>query len=160
RALHMSDRPVKIVQAHVLKRFMEDLPAERKEVNPERPAAADGVLPQAGLRLMQAQGSPLPQRRALMVWIESPRLEALADLVQDSEEGITEVVRSVAGRDPDIARADRAEERMHGAIEPATLEVEADDRRHLLPEDPLPIGRKVAMQHCNLGSRSMIGNRG
>ena len=68
-------------------------------------------------------------------------VEAVADLVQDAEEGVAEVVLVEPGRDPAIARSDARAERMGGHVQPAALEVKADRGGHRLAKDLLPLAR-------------------
>ena len=62
---------------------------------PERPAAADLVLPQARLRFVNAQRGSRAQRRAEMLGRQALLVDAVAGFVQDAEEGLVEVTRTL-----------------------------------------------------------------
>src|SRR5262249_30531283 len=86
RALHVIDGEDKVVEADVAQGIEEHLSGPWEEVLPERPAAADLVLPQPRLRLMNAERGVTAQRRAEVLGVQSLLVHAVAGLVQDAEE--------------------------------------------------------------------------
>ena len=93
---------------------------------PERVRAADHVLPEARLRLVQAERGRVAAERALDRAREALLVEAVARLVQDGEESREEVVLVLARRQAHVAGREARRERMRRLVEPAGLEVEAD----------------------------------
>ena len=151
RRLDGVDREMELIQRHVRQRTGEDRPSRGKEVLPERSAAADGVLPQPRLRLVQSQRQHFAQRRAVMLDRQPLFVQTVADLVQDAEEAVAEVVLGEARRDAIVAGTDGAEERMRRRIEPAAAEVEAHRLRHRFAEGSLPLDRERSAQHRGAG---------
>ena len=84
-----------------------------------------------------------------MLGIESLIVDAMARFVKDAEEGFVEMARIVARGEPAIAGTDAAAEGMHGRVEPAGREVEADRRRRGLAEQKLTIHRKFTLQYVS-----------
>src|SRR5205814_1980113 len=83
----------------------ERLPGPREEMLPERPAAADLVLPQPRLRLVDAQRRGRAERGAGVLGRQVLLVETVPGFVQDAEEGLVEEPRVVAGGDPTVADA-------------------------------------------------------
>ena len=72
-------------------------------------------------------------------------VEAVADLVEDAEEAVGEVLGVESGRDPAVAGADPGAERVRCGVEPPSLEVEANRAGDGLAEDSLAVDRVVAL---------------
>src|SRR5581483_4551012 len=102
----------------VAQRVEEHLPGAREEMLPERPAAADEILPHPRLRLVDAERHRIAQRRAEMLVGQSLIVDAVARLVQNAEKGVVEMPGVVAGGNPTIAGAETATERMRRHIQP------------------------------------------
>ena len=103
---HVVDREVERVRRHVRERAGERLLEPREEVVPERPAAADLVLPQPRLRLVDAERARDAERRAEVVGRKVLLVERVAGLVQHAEERLVEEPRVVARGDAAVAGAD------------------------------------------------------
>ena len=73
--------------------------------------------------------------------IEPLLVEAVADLVHDAEERVTEVVLVETGCDPAIARPDPGAKRMGGHVQPPAFEVKSDRRGDRLAKYPLAFPR-------------------
>ena len=82
----------------------------------ERQRAADHVLPETALALVQAGRAARGERGALERRADAALVEPVADLVHAAEQRL-EVVLVVPRRHPDIGRRERGAERMHGAVE-------------------------------------------
>ena len=96
---------------------------------PERARAADHVLPEARLRLVQAERGGGAAERALDLARQALLVEAVAGLVQHREEAGEEVVLALARRQAHVAGREAGGERVRRLVEPPGLEVEADRRR-------------------------------
>ena len=106
----------------------EVLPHQRREHAAEGAAAPDHVLPQAALRLVQAERLGPAERRALERVGDSGLVEPVAALVHGAVQRRGEVALVPAGRDADVAGAEAGGERMHGVVDPPALAVEAHPR--------------------------------
>ncbi len=137
----MVDRGVKRLERHVGQRLVEDPSRHRQPVCPERPAAADQVLPEPRLRFVNPQRDCLAHRRAIMGFLQTLLVKPVADLVEDAEKGVAELVLVEPRRDAAVARPDPRAERVGRHVQPAAPEVEAHRRGHRLAEDPLAIAR-------------------
>ena len=91
--------------------------------------AADHVLPQPALALVQARRAARGERRALERRADAALVEAVADLVHAAEQRL-EVGLGVARRDADVGRRERGAERMDGAVEPERRRLEAECGHH------------------------------
>ena len=112
----------------------------------QKDGSGHGIFPEPRLRLVDPQRDCLAHRCAVVIGIEALLVEAVADLVQDPEERVAEIVFVEARRDPAIARPDARAERVGGYVQPAALEVKADCRGGRLAEDLLPIARIEAVE--------------
>ena len=83
----------------------------RVEPAPERPRAADEVLPQPRLRLVQAERRAAREQRALERRVDAGLVQAVAALVHRREEPVERVLR-LARRDADVLRRERLRERV------------------------------------------------
>ncbi len=92
----------------------------RVEPAPERQRAADDVLPQPALRLVERVRGAALRAACARGTGRAPLVEAVTALVHRREERV-QVVSRVAGRQPDVAKPDRCGERMDGQIEPERI---------------------------------------
>src|SRR5205807_8607838 len=83
----------------------------------ERPAAADHVLPQPALGLVQAERFGEPERRTLKRRRGSGLVESVAAFVHRAIQGRREERLIPTGPDPDVAGAKPGRERMDRVIE-------------------------------------------
>ncbi len=137
----MVDRGVELVERHVGQRLVEDPTRHRQPVGPERLAAAHEVLPESRLRFVNPQRHGLAHRRAILGFLQTLLIKAVADLVEDAEERVAKFLLVEPGRDAAVARPDPRAERVGRHVQPPPPEVEAHCRGHRLAEDPLPIAR-------------------
>ena len=72
---------------------------------PERAAAADGVLPQPRLRLVDPQRHERARRQAVVLGRQALIVDAVPGLVQDAEERGRKEVLVIPRRDAAIVRA-------------------------------------------------------
>src|SRR5205807_2005952 len=117
-----------------------------KEMLPECKTSADRVLPEARLRLVQAERSRFTHGCAVRGRIETLFVEAVANLMQDAEKPIVEAAALEACREPAIAGTNGGKERMRGRVEPPALEIKTERCGYLFAECALPVKRKVALQ--------------
>ena len=117
----------------------------RIEELPERTAAADEVLPEPALRLVDPERArpagrePLEMLRLLMA------VEAVAVLVHRREERL-ERVRVVVRRDPDVVAARAGGEGMLGRVDPPAVGAVPEEVDHLVRERALALGREVSVE--------------
>src|SRR5262249_15556846 len=123
------------------------------------PAPADGVLPEARLRLMHAERYRLTHRRAVVLGVETLVVESVAHLVHDSEYRLVEVADLEPRGDPAIARPKPAAKRMRGRVEPPAGEVESERRRDGLAVDALAVDREFAVEGLAIGLARRVGYR-
>ena len=109
----------------------ERLAQDRQHPAAERARAADDVLPQPALGLVDAERDRLAERAARELGRDARLVEAVAELVQGGEVGDAEVVQVVAGGDADVGRAERLRERVRRGVEPPAVGVEADRLEHV-----------------------------
>ena len=108
----------------------------REPVAPERARAADLVLPQAALRLVDAERDAGVERRAMQRRVDLLLVEAVADLVQDGEDA-AEVGVVPARGDALVAGPDDHRERVRRVVQPPAGVLVADRARHLEPDRAL-----------------------
>ena len=116
RAAHAVDGAVEVVERHVAERAGERLLQARVEPAPERERAADDVLPEPALRLVQRRGHARAQRRSLERRADAPLVDAVPGLVHGGEER-EEVVLRVAARQANVAEPEGDLERVHRRVE-------------------------------------------
>src|SRR5262249_40877377 len=109
-------------------------------------ATTDAVLPEARLRLVDAERGPLPDRSALDGLADPLLVEAVAALVHRPEERLGEVALAQAGRQPHVARPEGGAEGVGRLVLAASLEVEAHPAEDGLAELPLPDERVAALE--------------
>ena len=88
----------KRVELHLAQRLVEHAAGPGQEVVPERPAAPHEVLPQPGLRLVQADRRGLAHRRPEVLGVEALLVERVPDLVQHGQDAAGEVAGREARR--------------------------------------------------------------
>ena len=96
-------------------------------IRPERPAAADEVLPGPALRLVDRERRGSAERRAHQRVGDAVGVEAVARLVQRRPDRL-EVVGPVARRQPHVAVRERGAERVCGRVEAPGAFLEAERR--------------------------------
>ncbi len=92
---------------------------------PERTAAADDVLPEAALRLVQRRRDTVAERRPLERGRDAVLVEAVPALVHRREDRV-DVALLVARRQADVLRARAGRERVHRQVEAREGGVEAE----------------------------------
>ena len=120
------DREVEIVERNIRYRRGKRLLCFGIKVLPERPAAADLVLPQARLRLVNPERAKRAQGRTEMFGGQSLVVDAVAGFMKHAEKCLVEEARVVAGGDAAIARPNAGTERVGRDVESARLEIKAD----------------------------------
>ena len=100
------DRSVKRFGVNTLERFGEDGAQARVEVMPERQVPADEVLPQAGLRLVDARRCAVPERRSVDLSGDALVVHRVTRLVEQAEEAFVEEVARDACRDTNVSRTE------------------------------------------------------
>src|SRR5688572_3977164 len=113
---------------------------------PERPAAADLVLPHAGLRFVDAERDGFTGRQAELIRRQSLLVQTVSRLVQDAEEGVAEVMEIVARRDALVARPGAGAEGMVGDVESTGVVIEPDRRRRRFAKSFLSVDGKLALE--------------
>src|SRR5207244_11251397 len=113
----------------------------RVEEAPERPRAADEVLPRAALRLVEAERDAGPERRPRERRVDVVLVDAVAELVHRAEQPVHPGLP--ACREPDVHVAGRRHERVSGLVEPPRLVVEAELLEHGAREALLPGTREL-----------------
>src|SRR5207248_3031591 len=108
---------VKGVERHTGERGRERLPQPREEVLPERPAAADLVLPQPRLRFVDAERARIAERRAEVLGRQVLLVQGVAGLVEHAEERLGEEPRVVPRRDAAVAGAEPGTEWVGGGVQ-------------------------------------------
>ena len=121
----------------------ERLLQARIEPAPERPRAADEVLPEPRLRLVQPERRAARERRALERRVDAVLVQAVAALVHRREEAVERVLR-LARRDPDVRRRKRLRKRMRRGVEAPRRVVEAEAAHDLERELTLLVRREVS----------------
>src|SRR5262245_15231292 len=113
---------------------------------PKRPRAADLVLPESRLRLVDTERRRRAERSAVLLGRQVLVVEAVSGFVQHAEECLVEVPGVIARGDPTIAWPMAGAERVRRRVEPAGVEIETDRRRGRLGEHCLTVHRKFAVQ--------------
>ena len=113
----------------------------------ERAPAPDEVLPQPALRLVDAQGDGVAERRRHEPRGHARLVEAVAELVQAAVQRAREVVQVVARGDPRVAAADALGERVRRGVEPPAVRVEADALEHRHRRAALILDLVLAGEH-------------
>jgi len=162
RGLRLVHRAPHLLLGDVAQGVGELLADEGEEVAPERAAAPDLVLPQARLRLVDAERHRLTGRRPLVRRRQALLVQAVPPFVHQSEEGGIEEGFVVAHGQPHIVRRERGAERVRGDVEPAGLEVEAHQLEDAPPEARLPRRRERAVEEVRAerpGAADLRGQR-
>ena len=105
RRPNVVDGEMERIERHVAQRRREILLGLGIEVRPERPAAADQILPHPRLRLVNAQRDEFAQRQPEMLDRQALIVDAVARFVQNAEKRRIEELLVVAGRDAAVVRA-------------------------------------------------------
>src|SRR5664279_6123632 len=98
---------------------------------------------------MYAERARLPARRAVRGRIQSLLVEAMTRLVDGGEQRVAQVGLVVARRQPHVC-TDAGGERVHGGIEPALIEVEAETLRDGATEALLRLGGEMPAQRIRV----------
>ncbi len=104
---------------------------------PERPAAADHVLPQPRLALVHAGRGTAAERRAVESGRDALLVHGVPGLVDGREQRLADVVQIDPRGDPHVARGEARRERMMRLVEPPALEVVAEALDHVAAERDL-----------------------
>src|SRR5262249_38419918 len=139
------DRREETVELHAAQLFRVRLLDARIEVAPERLAAANEVLPEPALRLVDAERARAAGRQPLEVLRLVMAVQAMAVLVHCREERV-EVVRVVVRRDPDVVAAWAGREGMLGRIDPPAVGPVSESVDHLVRHRLLALDREVARE--------------
>ena len=115
-------------------------------VLPETWTAPHQILPEPGLRFMDAQGDGVGGGKAVALAIQPLFVKAVSGFMNHSEDGHAEVCRVVAGRDPNVARGEARAEGMGGLIETPGVPVKPHGRHHPPSEPFLLCNRVVPLQ--------------
>ncbi len=107
---------------------------------------------------MQADRADRAHGRSFVSRVEPLVVQAVADFVEQGKKGVAEVAGAVANGDAAITRADLAAEGVDGAIDPAALEVEAQDAGHFAAKGLLAIRAIGAAENGNLGPSPRLAN--
>ena len=116
----------------------------RIEELPELEAAADEVLPEPALRLVDPERARLADRQPLEVLRQLMAVEAVAVLVHRREERF-ERVRVVVRRDPDVVATRAGRERVLGRVEPPAVGPVSEQLEHFVGERALAVGWEVSV---------------
>ena len=115
RAARPIHGPVEALERDATKLVRERLLQTRVEPAPERQRAADDVLPESALRLVQRGRRAHAERRPLERLRDAPLVDAVTRLVHGGEERV-DVALVVAAGETDIAEAECDLERMNGRV--------------------------------------------
>ena len=143
-----------IFQLHVAQRRGKLPLGQGEEVRPEGVAAGDEILPQPRLRLVDAQRDRLARRQPVVFRRQALFVDAVAGLVQDSEEGGVEELFVVTGRNAAIVRPQRGAERVCRHVQPPPAEIEPDRRGRGAGEAVLHVDRKRSVKDRGVGPPS------
>ncbi len=136
------DRAMEPLERHVRERLAERVAEPRVEPAPERQRAADHVLPEAALRLVQRRRAARRERRTVERRVAAVLVEPVSDLVHRREERVpVQVVLGVAGRQADVAGREREAEGVDRRVEPEVLVRGAERAGHLERELVLRVAR-------------------
>ena len=132
----------------------------RHQPRAERARAPDDVLPQAALRLVDAERHRVVQGRAEQAAVDARLVEAVPELVQPAVERDREVLLVVLGGEPDVVGRDRGGERVHGRVEAHRIRVEADALEDIEHRDPLRVGPEPAEEGAAVADHLLGGAGG
>ena len=142
-----------LIERDVVQLHGERLPDLVQMPLPERPRAADHVLPEARLRLVEAERRDVAAERALDGARQALLVETVAGLVQDGEEAGEEVVLALARRQADVAGREACGERVRRLVQAPGLEVEPDRSGQAGADGTLGLRRVRAMHERVVGPR-------
>ncbi len=128
-------------------------------VGPERPAAADEVLPGSALRLVQAERRRIRERCPLERGADAVGVEAVPGFVHRRPERV-EPGRLVPRREPYIASRERGAEGVDGRIESPRPVLEADRRENPFSECALQLGRVGNVEERRVDPRRLTHQLG
>ncbi len=158
RALDLVDRPVELLEGHRAELLGEGCLEQRVVVPPEGARAADQVLPQARLALVDARGGAAGQDGAVVGRVDALLVHGVPRLVQGAEEALGQVVLVEAGGDAHIAAREPDREGVGGLVLAPPAEVVAEVAGDLLAEGLLLSLGEVAAQAAIVGGRP-LGDR-
>ena len=127
-------------------RGREHRPRQGQAPFPERKRATDEILPKTRLRFMDAEGGRFAPRQAERLLPQPLLVEAMAGLVEHSEQRGRQVRLVPAGGDPAVMRPGRAAKRVLRRVEASTVEVEPDPFGHSPDKHLLCPARKMPPQ--------------
>ena len=158
RGLHLVHRPVEALGVGRPEHLGERVPQHGEEPAPERPAAADEVLPEPALRLVETEGDAATERRSVELGRRAVLVEAVAELVDPGEhahEGVLDVPRG----DPDVREARARRERVDRGVEPPRRLVEAERRQDGDHSRPLPLDGERALRERAVDGVRRVAHR-
>ena len=126
-----------IVELEARQRPREELLGPRQPVRPEGARAADHVLPQPALRLVDAKRRPRADGRAIPCGIDPRLVEAVPGFVEHAEESDGERRLVLLRGDPDVLATHVRHERVDRLVDPPGRVVEAHRARDLERERAL-----------------------
>ena len=161
RALDGVDRAIEGVGVDLAERGPELPSQHRQHPAAERARAADDVLPQPALGLVDAERDRLAERAARELGRDLRLVEAVAELMQGGEVRDAEVVQVVARGDAHVRRAERLGERVRRGVQPPAVGVEADRLEHVHDRAALVVDLEGAREDAVVaGVRAGAGGRG
>ena len=137
------DRQVEVRGGYRSELFRERLPEMRLEKAPERAAARDLVLPQPALRFVHRHAHGLAERRSLIFQSRALLVQAVAGLVNRTEQRIERMVLVEPRRHADV-RAAALAEGMQRHVDPPAPVVEPQAFGHAPQEAALLLDRETA----------------
>ncbi len=143
RRAHAVDGGIEAIELDAAELLREDLLQARIEEAPERHAASDEVLPQAALRLVQAERGAGADRKIREAARDLVLVQPVPVLVHSREQRLEAVLVVVRG-DADVVDAGTACERMLGRIDAPRVGPVAEQIDDLVIESNLPVEREVA----------------
>src|SRR5579883_882938 len=155
----MVDGKIELVERNIMQGLGEERTGLWIEMPPEGQAAADGILPQPRLRLVDTDGNRFPHRKAVGGRIETLFVESMADLVQDTEKAVAKLMNIEPGGDPEIFGSETRKERVRAGVEASAPEVKANRGCHRLTELSLTVERIDPMEDRLVRSARGSANR-
>ena len=137
----------------------KDRPKTRIEVTPEWLAAADQVLPQPRLALVNAHRRAAPQRGPLELGRTALLVQGVPGLVHRGQQRLRDKVRVEARRDPHVIAGEGGAERVRGRVLAPVGEVVAEGADESLGELPLAGHVILAVQHRIVDRSAALDDR-
>ena len=145
RRLHGVDRAVEPIQVHV-GQSRETRLKLRVEVLPERPPAADQVLPEPRLGLADAERGAGAQRAGGQFRRDAQPVQAVAALVDGPEHARAQQIGVEARGEPAVGGTQRGGKRVGGHVQATRAGRESQRRQQMIAERPLSGHVAIAAQ--------------